>query len=694
MSELALNPKEPDFTSLLERGNFITRFAGGDSRNRCVNRLHRLLERIDPEASFAAQAEWLEDTGGWMFERGNTPGRKRGERNATARLRLFLDVLDELPETRTRLRGVVVEAFRALDPTRLFTDTGLPTQAGVFTEAFDRLARNLLPEPPVENDAARLLYRLFPDRRAATWFESVPPPVLERLFDTLSVPQGRALAPVMQAMRDATVLLATRIAAAGTHDDVRARAGNVKLHDSPFLKLPPVVRRLVEPEQVTPEANVACREALAACRKELVRVGSTLDSTGISLTLVYRLDYIRHLLDRLYVLLGLISPPSGQVAEGAGFRFVQSLIRGGVRDRSLYELGRTNSRLLARRIIERAGRTGEHYITRTRAEQHDLVSSASGGGALTAFAVMGKFLISWAKLPVLVEGLGIAFNYSAAFVAMHLCGFTLATKQPSMTAATLAHSIKEIENETAPDLTALVDQVERTVRSQFAAALGNVGMVIPVAVMADLAVWLSTGHHFVDAHYADKIIAAHNPITSLTWVYATLTGGYLWFASIAGGAVENWFVVRKLPDSLASNYFMRKVIGAHRAQALGRYLEHQIAGVAVATALGVQLGVFPMLASLIGITLEVRHLTFVTGQLAFAGMQRGAFGVLQPDYLLSLLSIGMVGVINFAVSFALALWVAFRARDVRPGQQLALLFAVLKRFRQRPLDFVRAPKDA
>src|SRR5581483_5768249 len=164
MSELALNPKEPDFTSLLERGNFITRFAGGDSRNRCVNRLHRLLERIEPEATFAAQSEWMEDTGAWLFERGATPGRKRGERNPTARLRLFLDVLDELPETKTRLRAVVVETFRALDPTRLFTDTGLPTQAGVFTEAFDRIARNVLLEPPVENDAARLLFRLFPDR--------------------------------------------------------------------------------------------------------------------------------------------------------------------------------------------------------------------------------------------------------------------------------------------------------------------------------------------------------------------------------------------------------------------------------------------------------------------------------------------------------------------------------------------------
>ncbi len=241
----------------------------------------------------------------------------------------------------------------------------------------DRVVRTVLPEPPVENDAGRLLFRLFPDRRAAAWFDSVEPDLMHRLFHTLAVPSGRALSPAMHAIRDAATLLAVRVAASGTDDEVRERAPiGSTLGTSPFLALPPAVRTLVEHDEIDPAANVACREAVAACRKELARVGSTLDSTGISLTLVYRLDYIRHLLDRLYSLLGLIAPHTGQVAEGTGFRFVQQLIRGGVRDRSLYELFRMNSRLLARRIIERAGRTGEHYITRTNDEWHKMVSSA------------------------------------------------------------------------------------------------------------------------------------------------------------------------------------------------------------------------------------------------------------------------------------------------------------------------------
>ncbi|MBK7857791.1 MAG: gliding motility protein [Archangiaceae bacterium] len=686
-----ISEKEPDFTSLLERGNFITRFAGGDSRNRCVTQLHALLEKLSPEAAFAAQAEWLEDVVGWLFERGHPPGRLPREHEATARLRLLLDVLDEIPERKTALRALVVEAFTHLDPVHLFTDTGVPSQASIFTEAWERATRSVLPEPPVENDAGRMLFRLFPDARSAAWFDGLSPELLHRLFTTLAVPTAHALAPMWQAMRDAALVLAVRISAAGTDEELRERT-TATVHDSPFLKLPLQVRQLITEEKPDPEKNTACRECLAACRKEKARVIASLDATGISLHLVYRLDYIRTLLDRLYILLAIIAPPAGQVAEGQAFRLVQLLIRGGVRDRSLYELFGRNSRLLARRIIERAGSTGEHYISRTRAEWHQMVSSASGGGFVTGFAVLFKFLIGWAKLPVLFEGLALGSNYALSFMLMQLCGFTLATKQPSMTAATLAGSIKETE--AAADLTLLVDQVVRTVRSQLAAAIGNVGMVIPTALGLDLLVKLLTGHHFLTAEYAEKVIRIHHPVTSLTVLWAALTGCFLWAASVAGGAIENWFVVTKLPHSIASIRWLRGLIGAHRAQSAARSFSSHIAGLSVGLILGFELALVPMLFSMIGIGIEVRHVTFVTGQLVYAGMTRGAFGVLHPDYLFALCSIGVVGALNFGVSFSLALAVAFRARDVRAAEQVRLLFAVGKRFRQRPLDFFRAPKDA
>jgi site-specific recombinase len=99
-----------------------------------------------------------------------------------------------------------------------------------------------------------------------------------------------------------------------------------------------------------------------------------------------------------------------------------------------------------------------------------------------------------------------------------------------------------------------------------------------------------------------------------------------------------------------------------------------------------------MSLSLLGIHVEVRHLTFVTGQLVYAGMQRGAEGVVQSDFLWALTSIAEVGLINFAVSFALALSVAFRAKLVKSSEQVKLLFAVFRRFNATPMEFFIAPK--
>lgn len=659
---------------------------------RCVQHLHNLLARLPTERSFDERVEWLEDLASWLFTRGKVPGMRRGEPTASARLRMLLDFLELMPEVKGAVRAVLAEVFAGLSYVRLFTDTGLPSETGFMAEAWERVVKSVLPEAPVERCAAILLHRLYQDQRSADWFDNLEPTLRHRLFESLAVPCGPALEPALQSMRDATVLLAIRIADTGTADDVRERCGETTLDKSAFLQLPMLVDRLVrghEPKPGEADPGVAAREGVAACRRVLVSVRASLEESGISLSLVYRLEYLRHLLDRLYSLLVLLAPATGTVMEGAGFHLLQVLIRGGVDDRSVLQLCRTNNRLLARRVIERVGQTGEHYITRTRAELHQMVASAAGGGALTAGAVVLKLAIAAAHLPVLVEAAMIGANYSGAFVSMQLCGFTLATKQPSMTAAALAHSIKQT-GETS-DLSPLVDQVVRTVRSQIAAILGNLGMVIPVSVGIDLAWRGLTGRHILDAAYSEVLLEHHHPLTSGTILFAALTGVYLWLASVMGGMVENWFVVQRLPDAIRTNRSLRATIGRGRASRLSNWATANIAGLGGNVGFAMILALVPMLATTLGLTVEVRHVTFVTGLLTFAAMERGPLHLLEPSFLWALSSVGIVGLLNFMVSFTLALFVAFGARDVRPHDQVQLLWEVLIHIARHPMDCFRAP---
>lgn len=689
------NPAEPGEASLLARANFVTRFAAAEPDNRCVNRLHALFMRLDAHAAFSSQAEWLEDLVAWVLLRGRVPGRQRGVSYATARLNLLLDALDLLPEQLAALRAVVARCFELTDGERLFTDTGLPSRHAIFSEAADRLSKQLLPEPPVEGDLSRLLFRLFPTARAVDWFESLPFQLSHRLLAVLSLPSGAALEPLRASMRDAAVLLAVRVSANGLADEVRGRLSRSAggLRDSPFLALPPTVRGWVGGDAGTEAgfSEVAVRECIAACRKTKRQVIATLDQTGVSVDLVYRLELIARQLDRLYALVTVLSPSS---AEGAPSRLLQTLIRGGVRDRSLTELFRTNSRLLARRIIERAGHGGEHYITRTRAEQHQMVTSAGGGGAITSVSVLIKFLIGWMHLPPLIEGLGLFLDYAGGFVGMQLLGFTLATKQPAMTAATLAGGIKEAptgQGAEVADLRPLVEQVARVVRSQLAAALGNLGMVIPVSILISLLWRLITGRWVLDPDYAHHLVDKHHLLLSPTIPYAILTGVFLWFASIIGGTFENWFVVSKLPEAIASSRVLRALVGSERAKRVSHFVLLHASGFGGSVSLGFMLGMVGLLGHLVGIPIEVRHVTFATGQLTFAGMSLGPEAVLHADFVWAVAAIGVIGTCNFAVSFALALFVALRAREVGIRAQVGLLRAVLRRFREAPLDFFRAP---
>ena len=52
----------------------------------------------------------------------------------------------------------------------------------------------------------------------------------------------------------------------------------------------------------------------------------------------------------------------------------------------------------------------------------------------------------------------------------------------------------------------------------------------------------------------------------------------------------------------------------------------------------------------------------------------------------------IIGLMNFGVSFALALWIALRAKEVTGRERLKLGSMVARRFLRKPLQFFWPPK--
>lgn len=635
--------------------------------SRAASRLRELIERCRPDASLADRNLAIEGLVRFIVA---GPAGAADVRGPADRLELLVWAVERLPAARLRLSRCLGSLIAESSAEKLFAVVGLPNDRGLLAETTDRLARFVLPAPPDAHDLAALASRVVRAEDDYAWIG----PDIEPLLRRFAAATGGVWAPLHDEAADAIGLLSARVAVLGTGENLRSRSERGVIRHSPFFRL-----GRAAPAEIPP--------LLAECRAELERIRVRLEDSGVSVDVVYSLDAIDRNLARIERLLPLATPAERQ-PELHGLLHV--LGRGLIGERSFGQLLTDNLRLLARKVIERAGRTGEHYVTSTRREYYKMLSSAAGGGVITAGTAVGKFLIKWGHFPLFIDGLFSSLVYAGSFLAIQFAGFTLATKQPSMTAAALAGTIRD---RAGPDrLAELVTLITRISRSQFAAAVGNVGVVIVVAFACDLIYQLTTGAPFLDAETAAATVAAFDPLGSGTIFFAALTGVLLWMSSLAAGWFENWVVYRRLPEAIEHNYRMRGLFGEARMARVARFVEHQAAGFGGSMALGFLLGMTPVFAKFFGLPLDVRHVTLSSGSLALSISSLGVAGHWGP-ILWAWSGIVCIGLLNFGVSFALALVIALRARDVPQSEQWSLPLAVLRRLRLRPADFLWPPKD-
>jgi site-specific recombinase len=151
-------------------------------------------------------------------------------------------------------------------------------------------------------------------------------------------------------------------------------------------------------------------------------------------------------------------------------------------------------------------------------------------------------------------------------------------------------------------------------------------------------------------------------------------------------------VYKHIPQRVLDHPLLAKILPLTWRKKLAHYLEHNMGGIAGNFFLGVFLGSIGTIGFLIGLPIDIRHITFAAGNfgLAVVGLEHN-LSLMQ----IAMTSIGIVGIgiMNFVVSFGLALYVALRARNVHFYQTRELLIAIGKKFVKSPLDFIRPPKS-
>ncbi|MBB1634688.1 site-specific recombinase [Cupriavidus sp. UME77] len=673
-----------------------------ESRNASLQ-LDAILAAADPEAPLADRNGWLIELGYWI-RRDGLPGAEGvaadKSRREHVRLRYLLQVLGRNPEVAGRFAHMVRSIVRDNDPVTLLCDTGVASHPGFWSEVLNRLQARFLPPPPNRSDMAGLFALLFIDDNDADWVEALDGDLLERLAAVLRTddPQapGEAATPPEWDRFDRTLatsiqVLVSQVRATGLSQAIRSRLKG-KVQDTPFFRLDSAVQALCEEEEA-PRGDEAFahrlnyfRALLDGCHQAAQRVYDDLEENGVSVEVVFQIERMKVRLARIELLLATWVEPQ---RRGRHAHLIAALIRSTQARRSIGHLAGTSFSQLARKVVERSAETGEHYITRDRREYRELMQAAAGGGLITVGTVYLKFLIYGLHLDKFIEGLLASLNYAGSFLVIHFAHFTLATKQPAMTGPALAHRLDAVGKPEGREI--FVDDTIAMIRSNAAAIFGNLAVVFPVAMGVQ---WLANRILGANLITPAKAIATIESFSILgpTPIYAIFTGVLLWLSSLVAGWADNWFALHKVHDVMAYNRRLRYVLGAQGATRMADFWKRNMSGIAANVSLGLLLGLGPEIISFFGPHMEVRHVTLSTGSVGTAIGVLGFAVLKMPSFWLAVAGIALMGLLNVAVSFALAFNMALRSRSLRRVDRRALSSAVRRRILKHPWSLIVPPR--
>jgi site-specific recombinase len=625
-------------------------------------------------------------------------GAQRDASAAVLRIEIFLDALDARPAQREQMRAWWRALISDLDVANLLSDFGFATRNAFVSELMERLHAKLLPATPETRDGGELFGLVLSDAGDAQWIAALPTPVLARLAGLLTLSAATPIASTLRpltcwqnALLEASTFCTSQIRAAGFSPDLRLRMSATTREASPFHTLGACFESLRDAWLLggDGEAEMAVfKTQLEQCRQAAASVYVHLDEHGISMDLVFRLRQMRERVLRIRSLLDCLMNDTDHQHSAS---LVSQLAGLGQQQRSIGALLAASSSVLAAKVAERSSSTGEHYITRTRAEYGAMLRDAAGGGALTALTTAGKFAVMTLGLSAFWFGYWAGVVYAASFVLIQLLHFTLATKQPAMTAPAMAAKLQDLKTPGALEL--FVDEVTHLVRSQVAAVIGNVVVVFPLVIGLSWTLQFLWGKPLIDAAHA------HHVVQSLTLLgpsllFAAFTGVLLFASSLMGGWVENWFVLHRLESALRYNPRIGAWLGAARAARWAHFMRQQISGFASNISLGFMLGMVPPILLFLGLALDVRHVTLSSGQLGAAAASLGWEVAHESTWWWAVASIPLIGVLNVSVSFYLAFRVALRAHSVSRECRKDIYRAVRHRMGHAPLSFFVPTREA
>ena len=674
--------------------------------------LHRLATISQQDLQNASAIERLR-----LLVAACRPRRNASDEQMAAQIDSLLNLLDREPFVAARMHEALAEILQSTRQTSLYAESGSLPERGFVSELMRRVHHSILPDLSNNEDLQGVVSELF-TRRDALWLARVDVGLWLQLAQKLMAhadagpqPGVKALPHVLLELLDSIQLLSLRIAARGLDSEMAQLDPTLLENESAFTAqqieclrwldaykthyLDEAAHSLAECSQALENDHKHLSVLWQQCHDLVEKLHRRASRLGTSMHLSQTLATLRQKLERVQTLSDLAMQELRRQCRGEPFAvrpehiaLSQTLLLGEVGRNSVRALMRDTGSTLALRVTDNAARSGEHYITETRSEYYALFRSAFGSGLIIAIMTLNKIFLIDAHLPPLTEALLVCLNYGLGFVLIHMLGGTVATKQPAMTAAAIASTLGQ-SHDKRMDSTAQL--IARTTRSQLASVLGNVGLAIPCGAAISVLLLYFTGQLPVDADASVTMLTGSHPFKSGALIFAAMAGCCLFLSGVVTGYYDNLNAYNRIPERIRQWGRRHPRIPASAVERLASYIDGHLGALMGNFLFGFMLGGLSSLGHMTGLPLDIRHVAFSSAQLGY-GLAGTGFSPPWWLFFWSALGVALIGMMNLLVSFALALWLAFRARQLDSGLYWKLLQTVWALFKTQPKRFFFPPR--
>ncbi len=581
---------------------------------------------------------------------------------------------------------------------KFLSDAAILQDVNFFYEVKSRLYAKILPNQPQKDRLEYVLNQVFYLATDNIWISKIPSAQLEELYDILkfssiyeTVEPDSPLSEMMHSMH----LIAQRISGRAMETEVIKMVPEFDDLESPFTAFEYELVQTIELIRTSGQHFITSDESYrqllilhSHCEEFVDKAFSNSSKYGISLRVNQNLLKIRQQLERLKILLPLLVVDAPEQKKQNSITLALQLIKYNCYKNNVRKFISESTQLLSYEITQHTAKTGENYITEGRREYFLMLRSSLGGGLIVGIACIIKILLGQIDTSYFGHAFLYSMNYALAFITIYLLGFTLATKQPAMTASALVKALVQgtkQKGKGSEKYAAFAILFARVFRSQFIAFVGNVVTAFSIPLLIVWVIDLIFKYNLGMANW-HSLISNQSPIHSLAIVHAAIAGVYLFLSGIISGSIANRDKHNQVYYRIQEHPLLKKWLGRQRTIQVSEVYEKKSAGIISNFWFGVFMGTTASVGMFLGLDIDVRHITFASGNLAL-GIYGANFLVTKTLLFWGIFGVAMIGVVNFAVSFGLSLGLAFRSRDIAITELQSVMASVWRLFKAKPISF-------